>query len=90
VISTSLDAELSQLEVLIYPNLFQQEIKIKSNGLHSEMSIQIYDQGGRLVQRHMLNYQKESVDLSMLTSGIYFARILKDGLRVYSSKLIKK
>ncbi len=89
IISTAV-LELDQLQVLIYPNPFSNAIKINVDNLIPNLTLNIYNQNGSLVINQLLHNKNESIDLNHLISGIYYAVILEENIKIYSSKLLKK
>jgi hypothetical protein len=73
----------NSLEGLIFPNPAQNKISIKLNSAISK--IEILDAKGQLV----LLQKENMVDISNLPSGIYFAKVLTENGKLFSSKFVK-
>ncbi|MEQ8909658.1 MAG: choice-of-anchor V domain-containing protein [Vicingaceae bacterium] len=88
--STSL-AETKQAEVVnFYPNPVKETLFLTTTQLLNTELV-IYDLSGSKVKSIALNAnQKESVDMSQLSKGIYFLRWADQAGRFYSKKLIKQ
>jgi hypothetical protein len=82
---TSLNNDLNENNVLIYPNPASTEINI-STPLNSNYNIEIINAIGATVYKSV---NQSKIDVSALSSGIYFIRISK-GEKMLQSKFIKQ
>lgn len=75
--NTSVQYANAENEVIIYPNPSQNHIKISTQE-NQKTLVSIYDNTGRLVQS-IENYESNSpIDVSTLTTGIYYATVTSD------------
>jgi Secretion system C-terminal sorting domain/Fibronectin type III domain len=74
----------------IFPNPVDDILYIKGISIdnRSNQFIEIYDVAGRKIRTS--NISGNSVNVSLLRSGIYFIRITQNGLTIYSGRFIKK
>lgn len=72
-ISTSLDNNLLNNEVIIYPNPSNGQLSIELNE-YSTLPLQIFDLSGKIVQEFQLSSRRNNLDLTDLAEGIYFVR----------------
>ena len=75
--------------IKIYPNPFQNEIRIEIENPEDEQQFQIYDALGKLVFEQILRWPSYSLTLDELNSGIYFARFETEAGTVRIEKIIK-
>ncbi|MEP4095722.1 T9SS type A sorting domain-containing protein [Reichenbachiella sp.] len=83
---TQLAYEFPQGEISVYPNPFVSSIRIKTDS-YALSEIHILDTKGIEIQ-HMI--YKDEIDLTFLSSGLYYIRLFDDKLeQVTTLKLIK-
>ncbi|WP_286966415.1 T9SS type A sorting domain-containing protein [Flavobacterium sp. UBA4854] len=76
--------------VTVFPNPSSDFVQIGSNDENSIESVQLFDLNGRLVDA-LSDYQKNRVDVSRLSSGVYNMKIKFSGVSsVINKKIIKK
>jgi hypothetical protein len=80
---TNINSSGEALGIRIYPNPFSNKISIESD--HSGQSIQMFDVLGSLQYEKKNKDQKTEIDLSHLSSGVYFIRV-----NGYTKKLLKE
>jgi len=81
------------IKIKIYPNLVQDKLNIKINGLiDNDLSIELFDINGvKLLNKNFENNSDviyETIDLSNYANGIYFI-IIKCGNLIKTEKIIK-
>jgi trimeric autotransporter adhesin len=79
--------ELKNFTVNIYPNPGNGHITVATGGLGAEYSFRVLNSVGQLVYSSELKAPVTQIDLSSLSSGIYFAR-LQSSLAGYTQKII--
>lgn len=79
------------LSVLAYPNPTADYliVEVKDFGL-SNLSLQLYDMQGKLLQSEKITNNQTSVIMSNLVSATYFAKIVQGNQEVKTFKIIKK
>lgn len=68
--------ELGKLGISVFPNPTADVIQIESKD--KELSIQLIDFSGKIVQEQVLRGDQKQVDISKNASGTYFLRVLKE------------
>ncbi|MEP7197336.1 MAG: T9SS type A sorting domain-containing protein [Saprospiraceae bacterium] len=82
--------EVIKNEFKIYPNPTENTIHIKSVRVLDELQTTIYDcQGNMFINRTFQNESEVHLDLSLLSSGIYFLKINSDNKMLHFKKIIK-
>lgn len=78
-------------EVSIYPNPTNKSFII---GLNDEVkentSITIHDITGKILKEHTLLLKETTIDISNFSNGVYFVRIMEDGVEKGRVKIIKE
>ncbi len=74
---------------LIYPNPTPGALNIKSNSTES-FSLQIFNSTGQLVRVSAENLSSKIMDLSDLTTGVYFVHILVSGNMFTHAIIVRK
>ncbi len=74
---------------MVYPNPVKGSLHIDFSFENSEIIYSISDQLGQKIQEGKLIEQKNGIDLSMLTSGIYFLHLMKSNGESQLIKLVK-
>ena len=70
----------------LYPNPCQEQIFIDAKSVIERLSI--FELSGKKVWESKTPYPPSSIDISYLTNGVYFVKIVSDG-QVYLEKIIK-
>lgn len=83
---TSSIREYRNQKLLIYPNPFNQSVKIDFN-FEQRIDFYVYDLSGRMLYQQPL--EDNNLDLSFLKEGIYFMELRKQGLVLSRNKMIK-
>lgn len=68
--------ELGKLGISVFPNPTSDVIQIEAKD--KELSIQLIDFSGKIVQEQVLRGEQKQVDISKNASGTYFLRVLKE------------
>jgi hypothetical protein len=76
----SLDSEEESVEFQIYPNPTHGVITITNILPGSSVSFVVYDAAGRLVYSQTVNGPEQTIDLTLLSAGIYSAFFTQDGI----------
>jgi|GEM_PF-973014 len=74
--------------IRLYPNPANKEINIESTDNKSILSVEIMDVDGRCLKQMEINNRMAKIDVSNLSSGIYFARIVFSDKTCLTSKFI--
>lgn len=77
----------SDVQISIYPNPFADNIHIYSTSINSKTLI-VYDLNGKEVSRKAFSNQEAIINLSDLTSGVYYLKVLVNDF-VHYQKIIK-
>jgi len=76
--------------VMIYPNplndIFSIEMK---NVTHLPSTLKIFDTAGELIQQTQLIESKQTIELSADLGGMYFYKVVHNGVSVAEGKLVK-
>jgi hypothetical protein len=82
----------SQEGILVYPNPANSSITVNlTNRQVNRPEYRIYNISGQLQEKGRLKSENQSLDISYLSTGIYFVNIYNGkGDRVYSQKIIKE
>lgn len=78
--------ELGKLGINVFPNPTADVIQIEAKD--KELSIQLIDFSGKIVQEQVLRGEQKQVDISKVSSGTYFLRVLKEAKEA-TFKIIK-
>ncbi len=78
--------ELGKLGINVFPNPTSNMIYIESND--KEGSIQLVDFSGKIIQEQILSGEQKQIDISKVSAGTYFLRVLKEA-QVATFKIIK-
>ncbi|MEN9347896.1 MAG: hypothetical protein RLZZ77_1407, partial [Bacteroidota bacterium] len=70
--------ELSQEEIVLYGNPFQDQLRILLPGQQQRFWTTLYDSRGSLVYSGYLNSGNQQIDTNSLSNGIYFLLLEKD------------
>ncbi|HLS30162.1 MAG TPA: T9SS type A sorting domain-containing protein [Flavobacteriaceae bacterium] len=83
-----LSVSLNEQEaVKLYPSPMANQLYIENLSENTELAI--YDVSGRIVLKQEVNPSSKSVDVSELSSGIYFYSLNRNGQKVKTGKLVK-
>lgn len=74
----------------IYPNPSNGFYKVISNNFNKNVSIEIYDILGVLIQKQTLVSETSFIDLQSEKSGVYFLYVIENNLPVKNIKIIKE
>lgn len=75
----------------IYPNPVRQTLVLNSKNGIGKANIKIYTAEGKLLKNEILEFAKQiSVDVSNLSSGIYFMNIEIDNDNIFTKKFVKE
>jgi hypothetical protein len=86
----SVESEMNNKNLTIYPNPFTEDLYIESN-LEKNYILTVYNLLGNKVYSEKVNQSNKTINLSNLKSGIYFIKINSiDGNLHFIKKIIKK
>ncbi len=88
-VSTTLsvsDFDKNSLKVKIYPNPAQNVVNVEADGTNE---IELYDTNGRSVIKKQISENKNSIDISSLSKGIYMLKV-STGNSIGNFKIIKQ
>ncbi|MBL7799783.1 MAG: T9SS type A sorting domain-containing protein [Chitinophagales bacterium] len=82
----------SNTQIVVTPNPAKNSVQIKvaSNGRQDEMLYTITDNIGQLVQSGVLSNQSTTLDVSLLSRGLYFVNVKSNTGKRWSNKLVKE
>lgn len=85
------DMRSRQFDFVLYPNPAEDFIIIESrSGFTEKAEVRITDTSGKLIKKQTVDLAKqERIDVSRLTSQIYFINVYNEGELILSSKMIK-
>jgi len=89
------NADLSEEDVLIYPNPFNSKINLKLTSSENieEFKVEVFNLFGQnvyaTVEQNVFGQLNREIDLSQLGNGIYLVKVSENGRQVLSKKLIK-
>ena len=72
-----------KVDGVLFPNPAKNEITLKINALFN--NIEIFDSRGRLV----LVSKEKTIDISSLTSGVYFVKVITENGSLFADKFVK-
>lgn len=77
--------------IQVYPSPFENQVTVEATGFENDANfdIQLFDIQGKMVISQTGLSEKNTVDVSKLTEGIYVVRIFKNGRAVYVDQIIK-
>jgi hypothetical protein len=75
-------------DVSIYPNPFDEEIKVVNN--YKNASYILFDMVGKQMKQGVLRLGFNTLNLKIYANGIYVIRIMQNGIVVQTEKLVKK
>lgn len=87
IVSQSPNFITHKKHIYVYPNPALNEIKLIGTDPHRVYIVQIFDSMGKYVLNHNNNFNK--IDISSLSAGIYFYRIIYNGQVVSQGKWVK-
>ena len=65
--------------VNLYPNPASNTVKLSLNNLaHSDFSYEIYNSNGQLISASAINYLYSEINISDLSSGLYFVKVFNN------------
>ena len=71
-----------------YPNPAKDKIYVSSGNKEKTKELKIVDTNGKVVLKNKLNFGSKEIDVSTLSSGVYFV-LLKTNSEILASKMIK-
>ena len=80
---------LSEFDVNIYPNPFNQTLSIIYNQTLKNEEVYIYDLLGKEVLKQKLTDVKTTINTSVLENGIYLLKVVSEEGNVYVGKVVK-
>jgi len=86
-LTTSL-SEISNANIMIYPNPASKNINIDIIGYHTKAEIQLYDITGNIVASQEISKSEKDIDISTISKGIYILKI-KLGNNICFRKITK-
>ena len=77
--------------VSVYPNPFCDKLIIETNVFNfQKLNYQIFDVNGTMLESNFINHYQNIIDLSHLSSAVYFVKITKEDEIVKSFKIVKQ
>jgi PKD repeat protein len=89
---TAGEKEMGLRDFSLYPNPAKNQFTIQLNALSKNMTIEILDLSGRIVQHEKINSGGIifSINTQDLSNGIYFVRVNADGVKIVKKLVIEK
>ena len=86
------DMKTNAYDFVLYPNPAEDYVIIESKSIVNEkIEVQIFDNSGKLIKKQSVNpSSQEKINISKLTSEIYWVNVYKKGELILSKKMIKK
>lgn len=79
------------LSVTAYPNPTTDYLTLSINELDfSNLSFQLYDIKGKLLQNEKITDQQTSIVMSNLATAIYFVKVMQGNIEIKTFKIVKK
>ena len=86
----SVSAEGIAVDLKIYPNPVQKEIRLDLGTLNPEgISYQLFDINGRALEYALVSSAIEQIDMNYLSAGVYILNVSKEGKTIKSFKISK-
>ena len=79
-----------QTSIQIDPNPAKNYINLRINGNVENLNYQIYDMSGKLLKNSDITNENTIINISRLSSGIYFIKVLKNNQQVEILKFVKE
>lgn len=88
-VNTTVSTVDNILTIYIYPSPFTSQITIDQGNCNSYTNYGIFDMSGRLVNKGVLQLNKNDINLSYLQPGVYVVKLLDAKNNAYVKKIIK-
>lgn len=86
-----IDVEEINLSVSAYPNPTNDYLQLKvESEKFKELSYQLYDTNGKLLQSEKITNDKTTIVMSNLVPAIYFIKVIQENKELKTFKIIKK
>ncbi|MNU70235.1 hypothetical protein D3C71_596370 [compost metagenome] len=79
----------SEATYTVYPNPTKDKLAINSSNPTERMTVQVMDMNGKVLSTHQL-LNNSTIDVSSISTGIYFVRIISETEKVTQMKFIKE
>lgn len=83
-------SDFNELNFSISPNPTQNQLNIRLAELLSDLNLEIYDIQGKLIEHHTLSEIETQLDVSKLSSGIYFIKLTEDSGAFQTMRFVKE
>jgi hypothetical protein len=91
IYSLDIDDMTKNITLSVFPNPTSDFLTLKiSDNIIEKISYQLYDLTGNLIESRNIQSDQSLIDMSKLSSAVYFIHILKGNERIQSFKVIKK
>jgi autotransporter-associated beta strand protein len=84
----NLAEEISNSDVVIYPNPVISSFRVRVNKLEANATLQLLNAYSALVGSHRLTSTTQEISMRGMTPGIYFIKV-KNGSEIFTQKIIK-
>lgn len=83
-------SDFDELNFSISPNPAQNQLNIRLKELSSNLNLEIYDIQGKLLDKHIVSELETQLDVSKLSSGIYFIKLTEDSGASRTLRFVKE
>jgi hypothetical protein len=91
IYSLDIDDMTKNITLSVFPNPTSDFLTLSiSDNIIEKISYQLYDLTGNLIESRNIQSDQSLIDMSKLSSAVYFIHILKGNERIQSFKVIKK
>lgn len=91
IYSLDIDDMTKNISLSVFPNPTSDFLTLRiSDNIIEKISYQLYDLTGNLIESRNIQSDQSLIDMSKLSSAVYFIHILKGNERIQSFKVIKK
>ena len=91
IYSLDVDEMIKNISLSVFPNPTSDFLTLRIPDDNIEkISYQLYDLTGNLIESRSIHSDQSLIDMSKLSSAVYFIHILKGNERIQSFKVIKK
>ncbi len=87
--SSTEEAKEITLDYAVYPNPTADFLKLKTGNNDKNLSCQLYDNSGKLLEIKKIEYTETLIDMSHYAPAVYFLKVLQDNHEVKIFKIIK-
>jgi hypothetical protein len=86
---TGFQSQIAWNEIKIYPNPFNENFFVE-NSLADNLTIEIYDITGKRIFNKTINKEKQTINISTFSQGVYYVRVFLNDSEIFNKKVIKE